>query len=125
MNTNASLGSLENKIIDVLWNNESMSTSQIIEEINKDKKNAYTTIATVLDRLNSKKLVTRKKVNGKYLYSVRISKKAYYNKIVKSFFSNFVESHGDNALASFAESIDELPPKKRDYLIKLLKSGTK
>jgi len=125
MKTNTSLGSLENKIMDILWTNEKMSTSEITKEVNKNKKHAYTTIATILDRLHCKNLVKRRKVKGKYLYSVKLSKKNYYNNVAKNFITGFVESYGDNALASFAESIDELPPKKRKQLLELLNTQKK
>jgi len=72
--------SLENTILNALWNleencHEMTDVSDIQNRINAgSKKWAYTTVKTVLDRLVEKKLITRNKQGKKYYYNSRISR---------------------------------------------------
>jgi len=115
----ASLGELEKQIMDIVWENRFCSVRDVNEKLGK--KLAYTTIATILNRLYEKGLVTRHEGKNGYIYSPKISKEKYSQNIAKSFIKTFINSFGDAAIASFAEGIDKLPQEKRKYFLKLLR----
>lgn len=119
---NTSLGRLEQQVMDIVWNYQECSVREVLSEISKNRKLAYTTIATILQRLNDKGMVERKVEGLSYIYSPALSKKSYSKKIAKSFIKKFVHSFGDIAIASFAQSIESLPKEKRKYFLKLLKN---
>jgi len=112
------LGELEKQIMDIVWEEDSISVRGVIDKL--DKKLAYTTIATVLQRLYEKGLVVRVESKNGYSYSPKISKEKYSQNVAKSFVKNFMNSFGDTAIASFADSIDKLPREKRNDLLKLI-----
>ncbi len=114
------LGELEQQIMDIIWEQKHCTTRDILTKINLEKKLAYTTVATVLQRLYDKGLLKRKEDKSGYVYSPKISKESYSKNIARSFLNKFMDSFGDTAIASFADSIDKLPTKKRDYFLKLL-----
>ena len=116
----ASLGELEKEIMDIVWEYKKCSGRDILTKLEKDKKLAYTTVATVLQRLYEKGLVKRSEDKSGYLYSPKLSKESYSKNIAQSFLKKFIHSFGDVAIASFAESVDKLPQKKREYFIKIL-----
>jgi predicted transcriptional regulator len=118
--TQKSLSPLDQEIMDIVWNCKTCSVREVLEQIQKEKELAYTTVATILTRLNDKGLLKRTEKNSVVYYSPKISREDFSKKVVGSFFSNFFQSFGDTAIASFAESIEELPKEKKDYFLKLL-----
>lgn len=121
----ASLGELEKQVMDIVWDKDECSARDVLTELKPEKKFAYTTIATVLQRLYDKGLVKRIESKGGYLYSPKLTRKSYSRNIAQSFLSKFIDSFGDTAIASFAESVDELPADRRKYFMKLLKTHDK
>lgn len=115
-----SLGALEQRIMDIVWERRSCSVRDILIKLSNNKKLAYTTVATILNRLYEKGLVTRREGKNGYTYSPKISKEKYSQNIAKSFIKTFMNSFGDAAIASFAQGIDKLPEAKRKYFLKLL-----
>lgn len=124
MNTRQ-LSELEQTVMTIVWELQSCSVRDVLEKINQTKQLAYTTIATILQRLHEKGLVTRKGDGVAFLYSPKLSKEAYSKTLARSFISKFFNAFGDVAIASFAQSIDTLPKNKKEYLLELLKDYDK
>lgn len=120
-----SLGELEEQIMDILWEHKYCSARDVLTKLETEKKLAYTTVATILQRLCDKGLLSRKEDKSGYIYSPKFSKEKYSKNIAQSFLKNFINSFGDTAIASFAESIDRLPAKKREYFLKVLEDYDK
>jgi len=65
-----SLGQLESAVMQLLWAaDEPVSVRDVLEDLNRERALAYTTVMTVLDNLHEKQLVTRVKQGRAYLYS--------------------------------------------------------
>lgn len=119
------LGQLEQQIMDIVWESKNCSIRDVLNKLVKDKKLAYTTVATILQRLFDKGLLVRKEDHGSYIYSPKLSKEKYSKNIVQLFLKNSINSFGDTAIASFADGIDKLPEKKRKYFLELLEGNDK
>ena len=117
---NKSISDLEQKVMNIVWELKKCSVRDVFNILNSSKKLAYTTVATLLQRLHEKGLVNRNDDNLTLLYSPKISKESYSKKMAKLLTNSFFKSFGDTAIASFAESIDKLPKHKREYSLKLL-----
>jgi len=115
-----SLGELEQQIMDIVWECKNCSARDVLTRLERDKKLAYTTVATILQRLHDKGLLTRKESSSGHIYSPKVSKEKYTKNVAQSFLKNFINSFGDTAIASFADSIDKLPEKKRKYFLEIL-----
>jgi predicted transcriptional regulator len=118
-----SLGKLEQQIMDIVWESKNCSARDVLTQFdqeNQEKNLAYTTIATILQRLYDKGLLARKETSAGYIYSPKVSREKYTKNVANSFLKNFINSFGDTAIASFADSIDKLPEKKRKYFLTLL-----
>lgn len=118
--THKSLSPLDQEIMNIVWNCQTCSVREVLEQIRKEKELAYTTVATILTRLYDKGLLKRSEKNSIVYYSPKISRQDFGKKVAGSFFTNFFQSFGDTAIASFAESIEELPKEKKAYFLKLL-----
>ncbi|OGK20936.1 hypothetical protein A2866_00265 [Candidatus Roizmanbacteria bacterium RIFCSPHIGHO2_01_FULL_39_8] len=116
------LGDLEQQVMNIVWKCNGCSVRDVVIEIKKKKKIAYTTVATILQRLFDKKVVDRKVQKKGYWYFPRISKESYIKTLAKSFLQKMTHSFGDVAIASFAESLESLPKDKKKYLLQLLKN---
>lgn len=115
------LGGLEQQIMDIVWEDKNCSARDVLTKIEKEKKLAYTTVATILQRLYDKGLLSRKEnAAAGHVYSPKVSREKYTKNVANSFLKNFINSFGDTAIASFADSIDKLPEKKRKYFLEIL-----
>ena len=113
-------GELEMEVMDILWNSGHGTVNDVLNIIGKNRQIAYTTVATIMQRLFDKGLLTRKQEKSYYVYLPQLSKADYSKKIIKNFLHNITHTFGHGALTSFAESIDSLPKKKKQDLLKLL-----
>ena len=120
-----SLGELEQQVMDILWECNQCSPRDVLNKLGTEKKLAYTTVATILHRLHEKGLLTREERSGGHIYSPKVSKEKYTKSVAQSFLKKFINSFGDTAIASFADSVDKLPSEKRDYFLKLLDENDK
>lgn len=116
---------MEEQVMDIIWNKKLCSVHDAHEILLKQRKIAYTTVATVFQRLEQKGFITKKIKGFANLYKPRISREAYGKRLADNFLSSFIKSFGDVAIASFADSIERLSPKKRAYLLKLLEKNVK
>lgn len=114
------LSELELEVMEIVWDLGECTVRDVVEQINKQKQFAYTTIATVLSRLVDKGSVKKVGEGLEITYVPRLSKEDMGKTVAQSFVQKFFNSFGDVALASFAQSIDNLPKKKKEYLLELL-----
>lgn len=123
MEFHGNLGSLEKQVMDIVWEDQKCSVRDIKVklEIKRKRKIAYTTVATILQRLHDKSLLTRSEQRTFYLYSPKLSKESYAKSLAGFFIQKFIGSFGDAGLASFAQTIEKLPKQERQYFLKLLR----
>ena len=119
------LSELEQEVMNIVWEFEICSVREVLEQISKHKELAYTTIATILQRLHEKGFVIRKNKYFAVHYAAKISKEVYSKNMARTFIQKFVGTFGDVAIASFAESVDKLPKEKREYFLSLLEKYDK
>lgn len=64
------LGELEAAVMQRLWDwKRPVAVREVLEDLNRERSLAYTTVMTVLDHLHSKGFVRREKLGRAYLYS--------------------------------------------------------
>lgn len=119
MNSNT-LGFLEQQVMDVVWQKKKCTVRELLIVLTAHKKIAYTTVATIVKRLHTKGLLSRREGELSYVYSPRISKESYVFQIAESFINSLVSNFGAIALTSFVDSIDKLPKTRKKHLIKVL-----
>ncbi len=101
------LGDLEADIMTTIWALQSGDVKTIHRELNKERKAAVTTVATVLDRLNKKGLVQRELVKGagiRYVYSPAMTRNQFDSTIVRNVFKGLFESFGESAISYLAQT---------------------
>jgi len=119
------LSNLEQEAMNIVWEQKKCSVRDVFTELNKNRSIAYPTVATILRRLEAKKLVTKNSNSMTFFYTPKISKEEYSKGLASSFIKKFMQSFGDTAMASFVESLDELPKEKRNHFLKLFEEHDK
>ena len=70
-------GELEMQVLDILWQDGDCSVSDIFGRLKLKRKIAYTTVATILQRLYNKGQVDREERTNHYIYTSHFNKKTY------------------------------------------------
>ncbi|MDP4009948.1 MAG: BlaI/MecI/CopY family transcriptional regulator [Candidatus Shapirobacteria bacterium] len=98
------LGSLEQKIMDILWTAKTpQKPAQVLKKLKG--KYAYTTIMTVLKRMNDKCVLERKLIGKVYFYSPLANKEKFIKSNLSGIFDELVGSYGHLAISQFVDSI--------------------
>lgn len=99
------LGLLEKEIMSVLWCDKECTVREVVGKL-KNKK-AYTTVMTVMDRLNNKKILKRKKLeNGAYVYTPVVDEQTFSGQVSKKIIDNLLSEFGDVAVAQFIDTLE-------------------
>ncbi|KKQ70391.1 MAG: Transcriptional repressor, CopY family [Candidatus Shapirobacteria bacterium GW2011_GWE2_38_30] len=113
------LGSLEQKIMDILWKTgRPQKPAEVLESLGD--KHAYTTIMTELKRMTDKKLLSRKLIGRVYFYTPIKSKESIAKNCLCGHFNKLVDSYGELAISQFVDAV-----KQNHTDLKLLKQYLK
>ena len=97
------LSKLELKVMDVLWQHGAASVREILEHFPKDDRPAYTTVQTVLNRLEGKKAVKRqRKIGNALIFEPVVSEGAAQKRLIDELLGLF----GGRAQPLMAHLID-------------------
>ena len=98
------LGSLQTKIMDIIWKAERpLKPAEVLEKLGDGY--AYTTVMTILKRLTEKKVLRRKLEGKAYRYSPVTCRKDFVEANLKDIFGDLVNSYGKVAIANFVEVV--------------------
>jgi predicted transcriptional regulator len=82
------LGRLEISVMEVLWERGDSSVRAVVEKL--DRRLAYTTVMTTLDRLFKKDLLNRYKLNRSFVYSPQLSRREWEQKRAVEIVADFL-----------------------------------
>lgn len=84
------LSRLELQIMETLWTHGALSVREILEHLSAEKRPAYTTVQTMVYRLEAKKVLRRaKKVSNAYIFEAVISRNTAQRRLVDEFLGLF------------------------------------
>jgi len=105
------LGELQAEVLGALQRLGKASARDVMKEIGFEKRLAYTTVSTVLDRLHTRGLVRRSKVAGrggeKYVYQVAAHGDIKAS-LVQRTLSRLVNAFGPSVVPTIYESLEQL-----------------
>jgi len=105
------LGELEAEVLGALNKLGKASARDVVNEINKQKRLAYTTVSTVLDRLYHKHMVRRSKIIGrggvKYLY-LSAAPQGMRTSMVDRALGKLVSAFGPSIVPTIYDSLEKL-----------------
>ena len=110
---------LERRVLDALWQGGDWSVRDVLEAV--DTSLAYTTFATVLDRLHAKGEVDRVKVDGAWRYSASRSREEALAAEVGRVLER-ASGAPETLLVAFLDRVEEVEPEALDRLERLIRA---
>ena len=119
------LHELESEVMEVVWDLGEASVRTVMDELNRraSKQRKYTTVMTILARLDKKGLLTRRREGRTDFYKPVLSRDQYLTARAEADVSALVEQYGETALVNFARQMDQLDPKRRQQLRRIARRG--
>ncbi len=108
---------LEHRIMEALWSRGPSSVREILEAFPEKRRPAYTTVQTVVYRLEAKKALRRvKKIGNAHVFDAAISQGAAHRRLIDELLS-FFGGRGQPVMAHLIESgqltLEDLDEAKR------------
>jgi predicted transcriptional regulator len=121
MSAPPALHELETEIMDEVWRRDESSVRDVLDALNSrsDTQRAYTTVMTVMDRLDHKGLLRRERRGRSDVYVAAITREHYARERAVQEVGAVVDAYGDLALAHFARRMSKLDPKRREQIRRL------
>ncbi len=119
------LHELEAEVMAVMWDVDEATVREVLVRVNEasGRERAYTTIMTIMRRLDTKGVLERTREGMADVYRPRATREQYLQARASAEVSALVEEFGDVALAHFAQEMAKLDPKRRDRLRRLARDG--
>jgi predicted transcriptional regulator len=120
------LHELESEVMDEVWRQGGPTTVRdVMDALNRraPKKRAYTTIMTIMRRLDSKGMLRRERGQKTHIYSAVMAREDYLEARACAEVGALVEEYGDAALVHFARHMGQLDRKRRDQLRRLARDA--
>lgn len=111
------LGSLESAIMEVLWTRGSATVREVVDELHRHRRLAYTTVMTVMNRLTADGYLRRTAgPSNSFRYHPQQDRDAFAAACSRKNIHALVDRYGDVALVQFLQTLDTLPPEKLQRL---------
>jgi predicted transcriptional regulator len=115
-------GPLEYAVLAALWQLGSASARKVHEIVGRSSDLAYTTTATVLDRLHAKSLVTRAKVGRAFVYRPRETRETVERARAQTTLRQLLGGDPRPAIATLVDAMESIDPALLDELGRAVKS---
>jgi BlaI family transcriptional regulator, penicillinase repressor len=114
------LSGLEFKVMEVLWDRGACAIRDVLAVLSAKKKPAYTTIQTVVYRMEAKNIVRRqaKKVGNYHIFEPLISRKAAQRRLIDellAFFGGSSQSVMAHLIESGKLSLEEIQEAEKTF----------
>lgn len=119
------LHELEGEVMEEVWGQAAPTTVRaVLDALNArgTKQRAYTTVMTIMRRLDKKRLLSREREGKTDIYSARMSRGEYLEARAQAEVGALVDEYGDAALVHFARHMQKLDPKRRGQLRRLARN---
>ena len=119
------LHELETEIMEEMWGRGEATVRDVQQALNArgGKVRAYTTLLTVMTRLDAKGLLVRRRAGRFDVYAPALTRDEYFHTRAEAEVAALVEDFGDLALAHFARHIGGLDPDRLEKLRRLANGG--
>jgi predicted transcriptional regulator len=105
---NKILGPLEHEVMSIIWNkDDEVTVRDVFDALNQVKDIAYTTVMTIMSRLATKQLLSKRKSGKTMYYTAAISEAMFTGEAVGSVIDSLMEDFADEAMAHFVAKVNK------------------
>ena len=120
-----SLGPLEDAIMRIIWDRKQATVRDVQEELTRRGMNlAYTTVMTVMARLATKRMLSRKRSGRSFVYHARVSADEFRENAARSLAQRLVGGFESLGIASFVKEVANVGPERLRELQKLISEAS-
>jgi predicted transcriptional regulator len=121
MSAPPALHPLEQEIMEEMWGRGEATVRDVQQALNgrTEKERAYTTLLTVMTRLDGKGLLVRRRSGRLDVYASALTREEYLRARAEAEVAALVADFGDLALAHFARHVGRLDPQRLETLRRL------
>jgi BlaI family penicillinase repressor len=109
------LGDLQLKIMKILWERGEATVGQVFEDVTKKSDRAYTTISTMLRKMEARELITHRSEGRTFIYRAKVAAAT----VSRSMADRLVEGMFEGSLAEAVNHLLTTREVSRDELAKL------
>lgn len=102
--THPQISESEYEVLKVIWDNEPVSTNEIVDIVTKTHNWNMRTVHTLISRLDKKGAVCHKKEGRIFVYSSLIKKDEYIKTESKSFLKKFYDGTANKMVMNFIKN---------------------
>jgi predicted transcriptional regulator len=116
------LPELERLAMEQVWERGEATVREVRDGLNAGRPGApraYTTVLTIMQRLEAKGMVERRRREKADVYHAVLEREQYLGRRLDAEVSRLVEDFGELALMQFARRVEELDPERREALRRL------
>jgi len=116
------LPDLERLAMEQVWERGEATVRDVLDGLNAGRPEApraYTTVLTIMQRLEARGMVERRRREKSDVYKPVMPREQYLGRRVDAEVSRLVEDFGELALMQFARRVEELDPERREALRRL------
>ena len=92
--------------MDRLWRRGPATVREIVDELSRTREIAYTTVMTIMVRLQTKGLLLRERDGKTYVYRPAFTREEHRARVSRDLVRGLVHEFGDVALAAFSAELD-------------------
>ncbi|GEO78855.1 negative regulator of copper transport operon, AtkY [Companilactobacillus mindensis DSM 14500] len=100
------ISSAEWQIMRIVWTLKHVTSSEIINLMQKKQNWSDSTIKTLITRLTKKEFLSREKENGRYIYSTTVEEQATMDEYANSLFNDFCAHKSGSVLNELIDSME-------------------
>jgi BlaI family transcriptional regulator, penicillinase repressor len=109
-------GDLEARVLETLWELDKATAREVHGRIGLPANLAYTTIATVLDRLHAKGLVRREREGKAFVYFPKVKKDVLDRARARDVINRLLGQDQKPAIAALVDAVESIDPELLDEL---------
>ena len=117
------LGPLETAVMERLWKRGPATVREVVDDLGRSRGLAYTTVMTVMVRLQAKGLLRRERNGKTFVYRPAFSRQEHRVRISRDLAHGLVSQFGDAALAAFSAELDDVDATHRAALRRAAKGS--
>jgi predicted transcriptional regulator len=124
---NRFFGSLEARIMSILWKHQEMTIKDVQLELELEKEVNFNTVMTVMNRLVEKHILQKQTVGRSSLYRPILSMEQFLEAQSKEITHELIEEFGSQVVSHMLDALDEADPalvEKLEQKIKEFKKET-
>jgi predicted transcriptional regulator len=117
------LHELEARVMDAVWAQGEATVRSVTDALAHDGARSYTTILTVMTRLDKKGFVDRRREGRRDVYVAAVDQDAYRRARSQAEVDALLDAYGDLALAQFARRFAALTPSRQRAVRRQARAG--